>query len=152
MSPSPLRARVRLHLRRGWLSIAVFVVLGAVLEVLHALKAPVYLDVGSETRRLMWTLAHAHGTLFGLLHVAFAATMASLGEPLPRQAGRALTAAGVLLPLGFFLGGLWTWGGDPGLGVVLAPVGALAAIFAVVRTALAIAPPEDPDQREHPRV
>ena len=151
MSAPALRARIRHHLRFGWASIAVFVVLGAVLESLHAFKLPVYLDVGSETRRLMWTLAHAHGTLLGLVHVAFAATMAALGEALPRQAGRALSAASVLLPLGFFLGGVWTYGGDPGLGVLLAPVGALAAVFAVVRVALALRGGEESLEREHPR-
>ena len=26
-------------------------------------------------RRLMWTLAHAHGTLLGLVHIAFAVTV-----------------------------------------------------------------------------
>ncbi len=152
MSAPALRARVRAHLRRGWVSIAVFVVMGAILEGLHAVKLPLYLDVGHETRRLMWTLAHAHGTLFGLLHIAYAATMAALGAPLPAQAGRALGLAGVLLPLGFFLGGLQTFGGDPGLGIVLAPVGALAAIFAAVRVALALRGADEAGPaRPHPR-
>ncbi len=60
------------HLRVGWWAILLFVSVGLVLETLHGLKAPFYLDVGNEARRLMWTLAHSHGTLFGLLNVAFA--------------------------------------------------------------------------------
>ena len=67
---------VSFHLRVGWWSMLVFLTLGVVLEALHAFKAGFYLDVSQETRRLMWTLAHAHGTLFGLVHIAFAGTIA----------------------------------------------------------------------------
>ena len=31
----------------------------------------------TEARRLMWTLAHTHGTLLGLVHLAFSATACS---------------------------------------------------------------------------
>ena len=55
----------------GWALLALFVPLGLTLEALHALKLPVYLD--SVMRREMWTLAHAHGNLLGILCVAFAA-------------------------------------------------------------------------------
>ncbi len=152
MAAQDLRTRVHAHLSIGWTCIAVFVVLGTILEILHAWKVGLYLDVGNETRRLMWTLAHAHGTLLGLVHIAFAVTMSALGQHLPRVAGKALTGASVLLPLGFFLGGIWTHGGDPGLGVLLAPVGALFVLFAAVRTAIALrklAPV--PVERQHPR-
>ena len=63
------------HLRFGWWSMLVFLSLGILLEALHGFKVGFYLNVGSETRRLMWTLAHAHGVLLGLANVAFAATM-----------------------------------------------------------------------------
>src|SRR6187401_2755242 len=65
----------RAHLRFGWIALLVFVTLGAVLEALHAWKSVAYLGVGHETRRLMWTLAHAHGVGLGLLHLGFAATL-----------------------------------------------------------------------------
>ena len=55
----------------GWALLALFVPLGLTLEALHALKLPVYLD--SAMRREMWTLAHAHGNLLGILCVAFVA-------------------------------------------------------------------------------
>ena len=45
-------------------------------------------------------------------------------------ASQALVAAGVLLPAGFFLGGMVVYGGDPGLGVLLVPVGAVCLIVA----------------------
>ena len=60
---------VTLHLRAGWWAILVFLSAGLVLETLHGFKAPFYLDVGNESRRLMWTLGHSHGTLFGLLNI-----------------------------------------------------------------------------------
>src|ERR1041384_1548243 len=51
------------HFRWGWWCLLLFVGLGVVLETMHAFKVSSYLNVGNETRRLMWTLAHAHGTL-----------------------------------------------------------------------------------------
>ena len=56
----------RRHLRFGWWSLLGFLCLGFMLELLHGFKAGFYLDVSNETRRLMWTLAHAHGALLGL--------------------------------------------------------------------------------------
>ena len=60
MSPSePIVTR---HLRIGYWALALFVTMGLLLETLHAFKVGAYLDVQNETRRLMWRLAHAHGT------------------------------------------------------------------------------------------
>ena len=127
---SDLPTVARRHLRLGWLGLAAFVVLGIVLEALHAFKVPLYLDVGNETRRLMWTLAHAHGTLLSLVQLAVASTAALLGsEVVSDGASKALLVGWVMLPLGFFLGGIGTFGGDPGPGVFLAPVGALATVL-----------------------
>ena len=53
----------RRHIRFGWWSLLVFASAGLVLESLHGFKVRAYLDTSNETRRLMWTLAHAHGTL-----------------------------------------------------------------------------------------
>lgn len=124
----PLRSR---HLKLGWLSIFVFATGGVVLEALHAFKVGAYLDVGNDTRRLLWTLAHAHGTLIGLLHVAFAVTQRHVHLSLATLASRSLTAATVLLPGGFFVGGMDIRGGDPGLGVLLVPPGALLLLVAL---------------------
>ena len=41
-------------------------------------------------------------------------------------------AASFLLPGGFFLGGTFIYGGDPGLGILLTPLGALALLVAVL--------------------
>lgn len=127
------------HLRIGWWSLAAFLSLGIALEALHGFKIGWYLDVSNATRRLLLTLAHVHGTLLALVHLAFAATL-GLRAPrvLPRAAvaSACLTGAGIALPLGFLLGGLWPWGADPGLGIVLVPVGAVLLLAGVVVVAL----------------
>lgn len=134
---------VRHHLRFGWVAMVVFVSAGIGLEALHAFKSPAYLGVDQGTRRLMWTLAHAHGIGLSLLHMGLAATVGAfegpgLGVKLD-LASRLLTWATVLLPAGFFLGGAVTHDGDPGIGIILVPLGALALWVAVLRTALVLA-------------
>ena len=133
------------HLKTGWIGLLVFLSLGIGLEALHGLKLDVYLDVRNATRRLMWTLAHAHGTLFSLIHIAFAVSVTVLtghGRTLPatalRAVSRCLTGAIVLLPLGFFLGGVWIFDGDPGPGIFLVPIGAVLLLIGVMRMALLI--------------
>ena len=79
--PEPLAEDLAIrHLRFGWVALAAFVTLGLVLDSLHALKLGWYLDVGNETRRLMWTLSHAHGVGLGLLHLGYGATLKALWE------------------------------------------------------------------------
>ena len=134
----PVAAYARRHLLFGWWSLLLFLTLGIVLESLHGLKVGWYLDVGNEARRLMWTLAHTHGTLLGLVHLAFAVTAcppAAPAAPWRRWASSCLIGASALLPTGFFLGGVFIYGGDPGLGVILVPVGGLLLWLGVFRVA-----------------
>ncbi|MCH7919461.1 MAG: hypothetical protein IH892_21715 [Planctomycetes bacterium] len=143
---SQQRELVIRHLKTGWIGLLIFLSLGVLLEVLHGLKLPVYLDVRNSTRRLMWTLAHAHGTLFSLIHLAFACSLTVLGnkngKSLPaaklRTTSRCLTGAIVFLPLGFLLGGIWIFDGDPGPGIFLVPIGAILLLIGVVRMILLI--------------
>ncbi|MGF1467355.1 MAG: hypothetical protein ACFCGT_14610 [Sandaracinaceae bacterium] len=125
------------HLRIGWWSLLLFAGVGLTLEALHAFKVGWYLDVASESRRLMLTLAHAHGVLLGLVHLGFAATLAigAVRADRIRWASRSLLAASVLLPGGFLLGAIGIAGGDPGPGVALAPLGAIALFVGLVLTA-----------------
>ena len=129
-----------LHLRVGWWSLLLFLTLGLILETLHGFKVGFYLDVSNSTRRLVWTLAHAHGTLLSILNVVFAMSIRltpdwkASGRTL---ASRCLLGALVLIPLGFFLGGIFIQGGDPGLGVILLPPGALLLFISVLLTARA---------------
>jgi hypothetical protein len=138
-------------LQFGWWSVLIFLTLGIVLEGFHGFKVAWYLKVSNETRRLMWTLAHAHGTLLGLMHVAFAATvpLAPAWNPRPRSfASRCLMAASILVPGGFFVGGLVIYAGDPGLGIVLVPIGAVLLFTAVFLTAKGVRGPKirNPEQ------
>ena len=128
------RDYARVHLRFGWWSLLVFLSLGVALETFHGFKIGWYMDVSNETRRLMWTLAHAHGTLFSLVHVVFALTLRSTPKTRPgwlRIASPCLIGATLLLPGGFLLGGTVIYAGDPGVGILLVPLGALLILIAV---------------------
>ena len=115
----------------------IFALLGLGLEALHGFKVGWYLDVGNETRRLMMVLAHEHGTLLALVNIAFGLSIGHFGRWSNERlelASRALRIASILLPGGFFLGGLYIYDGDPGLGIVLSPFGALAFVVALAVT------------------
>ena len=145
----------RRHLRFGWWSLLGFLALGFSLELLHGFKAGLYLDVSNETRRLMWTLAHAHGALLGLVHILYALCLRlfpSLATGSQRPISLSLIGASVLLPGGFFLGGVSFYSGDPGLGILAVPVGATLLVIAVFLVARAVGSlDEDPGKlRHHP--
>lgn len=124
------------HLRFGWWSLFAFLTLGVVLEALHGFKLGWYLDADVEMRRLMFTLAHAHGTLFALVNIAAGVTLRTVkGFELTRPASLALLWGSVLLPIGFLLGGVVIHDGDPGLGVILVPIGALLVVYGVFSAA-----------------
>jgi hypothetical protein len=134
----------RRHLRFGWWSLLLFATLGLVLESLQGFKVRAYLDASNDTRRLMWTLAHAHGTLLGVIHVIFGLTINAVGADRPRRLhliSSCLIGASILLPGGFFLGGVAFYGGDPGLGVLLVPAGAFLLLFAIFSIARALSAP-----------
>ena len=132
------------HLRFGWWALFAFLTLGLVLETLHGFKFGWYLDVNNEMRRLMFTLAHAHGTLLALVNIAAGLTLRSVnGIELARGASRALVWGSLLLPAGFLLGGIVVHDGDPGIGVVLVPAGALLLLYGVGSTARSVARARD---------
>jgi hypothetical protein len=130
-----LRRRLaRRHNLVGWILLLLFLSLGAFLEFLHGFKIGFYLDPEHRVRQLMWRLAHAHGTLLGLIQIGFAVGLTQFGR---WTAGRLKLAsfflldAAVLIPLGFFLGGLFPSEVDPWWGVLLVPPGALLLFIAV---------------------
>lgn len=154
----------RKHLLTGWIGLFIFLLLGIVLETLHGLKADAYLGPPSATRRLMWTLAHAHGTLFALVNIVFAVSLSWLRarhDRALRLASWGLLGGLAVLPAGFFLGGCWLYGGDPGPGVFLVPLGALFMLGGAGAVVVALwrerkqnrdaAPPEKPEQLESRR-
>jgi hypothetical protein len=126
------------HFKTGWYLLFVFVCLGATLEALHGFKVSWYLDISNETRRFLFRLAHAHGTLLAIINIVFAVSLKNF-----RNIGKrvelislGLLLSSILLPAGFLLGGLSIYGNDPGLGIALAVAG--AAIFVVTLMLAAI--------------
>jgi hypothetical protein len=127
---------IRKTVRMGWLLLAIALPFGVTLEALHGFKVQAYL--ASEMRREMWRLAHAHGTLLGMLCLVSAALAeAYIPEAIRARVLVMIRWGAVLMPLGFFLGGVLNSEGDPSLGILLVPPGALLLIAALVRAALA---------------
>jgi hypothetical protein len=127
---------IRKTVRAGWLLLAISLPFGVTLEGLHGFKVQAYL--ASDMRREMWRLAHAHGTLLGILCLVSAALAeAHIAEAIRPRVLTMIRWGAVLMPLGFFLGGVLNSEGDPSLGILLVPVGALLLIVALVRVALA---------------
>ncbi len=135
MSPSDLATR---HFRIGYFALAIFVTLGLALEAMHAFKVATYLDVENETRRLMWRLAHAHGTLLAMLQIVYALTVRAEPRAARPLASACFTIALVLIPGGFFAGGLVVHGGDPSPAILCVPAGFVALVVALVSVGLAL--------------
>ena len=139
----------RRHLRFGWWSLFVFLSLGVVLEALHGLKIGWYLDVSSETRRLMFTLGHAHGTLFAIVNILYGLTVREISSLNPRPyVSACLIWGAMLVPGGFLLGGVIVHGGDPSLGILFVPAGALILMAATFSIARAVDAASRPTKKE----
>jgi len=133
-APAPRATLTLPTLRTGWILLAVSLPFGVTLEALHAFKVAAYL--GSEMRRELWRLAHAHGTLLGVVCLVYSALAGAHVAPAARRPVARLIAWGAaLMPLGFFLGGVLNAEGDPSLGILLVPIGALLLLIALVRCA-----------------
>jgi hypothetical protein len=92
-------------------------------------------------RREMWRLAHAHGTLLGMLCLVFSVVADKhLVDPARASIARLVRWGAVLMPVGFFAGGILNSEGDPSLGVVIVPIGAALLVVALVRCAFNRAP------------
>ncbi len=130
----------RNHIRFGWLMLAAFATVGIALEAFHGFKASWYLEEGYETRRLLFTLGHAHGALLSIVNVLFGVTNLATGGQLPLSlpASRLLTLSTVLLPSGFLIGGFGIRGSDAGIGIYLVPVGAICAVAAFLAVGIGV--------------
>ena len=123
MQSSSQQSQCAAMVRQAWISLAAWIVFGLLVEGLIGFRSPALLD--DPVRRDMFRLAHAHGTLLNLVLIA-AAICARLDLiHLGRLTSLGLRAAVVLLPVGFLLGGLWHFKDDPGLGILLVPIGAV---------------------------
>ena len=133
-------ATVRRTLLFGWSFLLLYLSLGVALEILHGLKIQYYLNLANVTRRMLWTLAHAHGTLLALLLIIIGLIIGDITShrsPL-RFVARLLAGSAVLLPAGFFFGGVFTIPAAPdtaGLPILLVPLGAVMLLAAVLLAA-----------------
>jgi hypothetical protein len=118
---------------QGWVTVALWMTFGLLLESLLAYKSPAYL--ADAQRRELFRLAHAHGALLGLVLVIAALWVRSSGAAISRAAVNSLRLGAAFMPLGFFLSGLWHPEGDPGLGIWLVPPAALCLLFGLISIA-----------------
>lgn len=121
-------------LSQGCFCVALFMALGLTLEGLVGLKIPAYL--GDPIRRELFTLAHTHGTLFGLLLMACALALRAWNLQLPRSASASLRTGSLLMPLAFLAAGIRHPEGDPGPAIWLAPLGGLLMIYGMIQLGL----------------
>lgn len=119
---------------QGWLSLAFWMSVGFLLESLMAFKAPAYLD--DLQRRELFRLAHAHGSLLGVVLVIAALWIERSATPLSRPAMFALRFGAAVMPIGFLAAGLWHPESDPGFAIWLVPIGAVPLIFSLISIVL----------------
>jgi len=121
----------RRHRRFGWTALFAWMCAGLVLELFHGFKWGGYLL--DPLRRELLTLAHFHGALLSVVNLVYVrwAEAPGLSAAARARASRALIAGSVMMPAGFLLGGLQHYEGDPGLGIFLAPLGALTLLYPV---------------------
>ena len=124
----------RSMLVQGWVSVAVWMSFGLLLEGLLGYKIPSYLvDI---QRRELFRLAHAHGTLLGLILIAITLSCEYATVRLHRAARISVRAGALLMPVGFLLAGLSHPEGDPGIAIWIVPPSAVLVVFGIVSTAL----------------
>jgi hypothetical protein len=130
--------RSRVHARFGWTLLLLAMLFGAVMETLEGFRwAPL---VGDAWRLRLWSLAHFHGAALGLVNLVYVqwADARALGEASRARASRMLLLGSAALPLGFLLGGIGHPEGDPSLGILLSPVGALLVLYTVAAQTVAV--------------
>ena len=133
--PSPSHPSAGL-IRQGWISLALWIAFGILIEGFSAFRSPAYLD--DPVRREMFRLAHAHGTLLNIV-LLVAAICARLDLiRLGRMTSLGLCSAAVLLPAGFLFAGLWHFKDEPGLAIVLVPVGAVLLLVTAIHISLTL--------------
>lgn len=127
---------------QGWLSVALWMMFGLLLEGLLGYKIPDYLE--DAQRRELFRLAHAHGTLLGVVLVV--ASLWAEKRTASSAAILALRIGAIVMPMGFALAGIWHPEGDPGLFIWMVPPGALFVIFGAIALALSERKKKTPDQ------
>jgi hypothetical protein len=124
--------------RFGWTTLAGWSLFGLALEAAHGFKLSLFLD--DQLRHTLLRLAHAHGVVLALVVLAFGGGAPALyGDAPPaelRRTGALIRAGAFLIPLGFALAAIAPHEGDPGLPVLLVPLGGALLIAGLGRAAL----------------
>src|SRR5262245_785991 len=124
------------HQRYGWSALVISLAFGVTLESFEGFKTSAYLM--DPLRQELWRLAHFHGSMLALVNLVYVswADRNDMSPARRRLASGSLLWGSALLPLGFILGGLAHYEGDPGFGIFAAPCGALLVLFAAALQAL----------------
>lgn len=101
----------------AWICFWIF--FGLLLDSFMGMKQLFYLS--NPIRREMWRLAHTHGTLMTLVFLAYV-HFRGISK---KQHENMMFIGALLMPVGFFLGGIVTTEIDPFVGVFLVPIGGL---------------------------
>jgi hypothetical protein len=123
-------------IRQGWISLALWIAFGILIEGFSAYRSPAYLDDG--LRREMFRLAHAHGTLLNLVLLGAAICARLELIRLGRMTSLGLCTAALLLPVGFLFAGLWHHKDEPGTAILLVPAGAVLLLVTVIYICLTL--------------
>lgn len=134
---SGMSVLARRHQRFGWSLLFAALATGLALESLLGFKIAGF--VMDPLRHELWSLAHFHAVFLAMLNLVYVrwADAPAISESGRRSASNALMAGSLLLPLGFFLGGIAHYEGDPGIGILAVPAGAVLLLYTVLRQALA---------------
>ncbi len=124
----------RALLLQGWVSLAVWMTFGLLLEGLLGYKIPEYLN--DLQRRELFRLAHTHGVGLSIVLIVAAISLKTFDIAIPRATTLALRIGAILMPLGFLLAGIRHTESDPGLAIWLVPPAALLNIFGAISIAL----------------
>lgn len=117
-------------IRQAWISIALWITFGILLEGLNAFRSPAFLD--DAVRREMFRLAHAHGTLLNLVLLALAICVRLDLVRIGRKTSAAFRAAVIILPAGFLFAGVWHFKDEPGAAILLVPIGAVLLLVCAI--------------------
>lgn len=128
---SPLAASIA---KQAWYSLAFWMTAGLFLEGLLAFRSPAYLQ--DPMRRELFRLAHAHGTVLNIVTLVAGLYLSKGLISPPSIVLWSLRLGVIAMPLGFLLGGISHSETDPGIGILLAPVGGLMIIFGIIAIAM----------------
>jgi len=108
----------------AWICLWIF--FGLLLDSFMGMKQLFYLS--DPVRREMWRLAHTHGTLMTLVFLAYV-HFRGIAKKLHENM---MFIGALLMPVGFFLGGILTTEIDPFVGVFLVPIGGLLFVLGML--------------------